>query len=72
MLGRPGRGGGLLGRGWEASWDHLGPHGATRGDPTLSVAPLGGSQTASRGPLGALSWPPSAFLGPSWASAGPS
>ena len=70
----------VFGRGWEASWGHLGPHGSKRGGPSIRAPPLlGGSQTASWGRLGALlgaSWailgPSSAFVGPSWGSLGPS
>ena len=63
----------VFGRGWEASWGHLGPHGSKRGGPSIPVAPsealkrrLGAVLERSWAPLG-RSW---GRLGPSWAPLG--
>ena len=73
-MGQKGRGAGrVCGRGWEASWGHLGPHGSKRGGPLISIAPsealkrrLGAVLERSWAPLG-RSW---GHLGPSWAPLG--
>ena len=49
----------VFGRGWEASWGHLGPHGSKRGGPLIIIAP----SEALKRRLGAV-------LGPSWAPLG--